>query len=37
MTLWIKYRQHDGELTGDLFAGGLDDFTYVGTGGIISF
>ena len=37
MTLWIKYRQHDGEFSGGPFAGGLDDFTYVGTGGIISF
>jgi hypothetical protein len=37
MTLWIKYRQQDGELTGGPFAGGLDDFTYVSTGGIISF
>jgi hypothetical protein len=37
MTLWIKYRQHNGELTGGPCAGALDDFTYVSTGGIISF
>jgi hypothetical protein len=37
MTLWLKYRQHDGELTGGPFDGGLDAFFYVGTGGIIYF
>ena len=37
MSLWIKYRQHDGELTGGPFDGGLDAFRYVSTGGIIYF
>ena len=37
MTLWLKYRQHDGELTGGPFDGGLDAFSYVSTGGIIYF
>ena len=37
MTLWIKYRQHDGDLNGGPFAGSLDAFTYVSTGGIIYF
>lgn len=37
MTLWIKYRQHDGTLTGGPLEGGLDAFTYVSTGGIIIF
>jgi hypothetical protein len=37
MTLWVKYRQHDGELTGGPLEGGLDAFTYVSTGGIINF
>ena len=37
MSLFIKYRQHDGELTGGPFDGGLDAFRYVSTGGIINF
>ena len=37
MSLWIKYRQHDGELTGGSLDGGLDAFRYVSTGGIIYF
>ena len=37
MTLWLKYRQHDGELTGGAFEGGLDAFRYVSTGAIIYF
>ena len=37
MSLWIKYRQHDGELTGGPLGGGLDAFRYVSTGGIINF
>jgi hypothetical protein len=37
MTLWLKYRQHDGELDGDPFAGALDAFRYVSTGAIINF
>ncbi len=37
MSLWIKYREHDGELAGGPFAGGLDAFRYVSTGGIINF
>lgn len=37
MLLWIKYREHDGELTGGPFDGGLDAFRYVSTGGIINF
>lgn len=37
MTLWVRYRQHDGELTGGAYQGGLDAFTYVSTGGIINF
>jgi hypothetical protein len=37
MTLWIKYRQHDGELSGGPFAGSLDAFSYVSAGGIAYF
>ncbi len=37
MTLWIKYRQHDGDLDGGPFAGDVDAFTYVSSGGIVSF
>ena len=37
MTLWLKYRQHDGELTGGPFAGDLDAFQYVSAGGLIYF
>lgn len=37
MTLWIKYRRHDGELMGGPFGGGLDAFFYVSGGGLISF
>ena len=37
MTLWLKYRQHDGELTGGPFAGNLDAFQYVSAGGLIYF
>ncbi len=37
MTLWLKYRQHDGEITGGPFNGGLDDFQYVSAGGLIYF
>ena len=37
MTLWLKYRQHDGDITGGPFAGDLDDFRYVSTGGLIYF
>ena len=37
MSLWIKYREHDGELTGGPFDGGLDAFRYISTGGIIYF
>ena len=37
MTLWLKYRQHDGEITGGPFSGGLDDFQYVSAGGLIYF
>ncbi len=37
LTLWIKYRQHDGDLDGGPFAGSLDAFRYVSTGGIIYF
>ena len=37
MTLWVKYRQHDGELTGGPFDGGLDAFRYVSAGAIINF
>ena len=37
MSLWLKYRQHDGELHGGPFAGDLDAFRYVSTGAIIYF
>ena len=37
LTLWIKYREHDGEVEGGPFAGDLDSFRYVSTGGIINF
>jgi hypothetical protein len=37
MSLWIKYRQHDGELEGGAFAGELDAFRYISTGAIIAF
>jgi hypothetical protein len=38
LSLWIKYRQHDGELGGGgPFAGGMDAFRYVSTGAIIYF
>ena len=30
----LKYRAHDGEITGDPFSGGLDDFQYVSAGGL---
>jgi hypothetical protein len=36
-TLWLKYRQHDGEITGGPFSGDLDDFQYVSAGGPIYF
>jgi hypothetical protein len=36
-TLWLKYRQHDGALTGGRFDGGLDAFRYVGAGAMINF
>lgn len=37
LTLWIKYRQHDGTLAGGPFDGGLDAFSYVSSGGLLSF
>jgi hypothetical protein len=37
MTLWLKYRQHDGEIIGGAFAGNLDAFRYVSAGGLIYF
>jgi predicted porin len=37
MSLWIKYRQHDGALTGGPFDGDLDAFRYISTGAIIYF
>jgi hypothetical protein len=37
MSLWLKYRQHDGELTGAPFAGELDAFRYISTGALIYF
>jgi hypothetical protein len=37
VSLWIKYREHDGELDGGPFDGRLDALRYVSTGGIISF
>jgi hypothetical protein len=36
-TLWLKYRQHGGELDGGPYAGSLDAFRYVSTGAIIYF
>ena len=37
MSLWIKYRQHDGELTGGPLDGDLDAFRYISTGAILCF
>jgi hypothetical protein len=37
MSVWLKYRQHDGELTGGSLAGELDAFQYISTGAIIYF
>ena len=37
MSMWIKYRQHDGEIEGDDFAGDLDAFRYISTGALIYF
>ncbi len=37
MSLWIKYRQHDGELEGGPYAGDLDAFRYISTGAILYF
>jgi hypothetical protein len=36
-TLWLRYRQHDGDLDGGPFAGSLDAFRYVSTGAIVYF
>jgi hypothetical protein len=36
-TLWLKYRQHEGELTGGRFGGVLDAFRYVSAGAMINF
>ena len=32
MSVWLKYRQHGGELTGGPFAGDLDAFRYISAG-----
>ena len=37
MSLWIKYRQHDGELTGGPLDSDLDAFRYISTGAILCF
>jgi hypothetical protein len=37
MSLWLKYRQHDGELEGGAFSGELDAFRYISTGALIYF
>jgi hypothetical protein len=37
MTLWLKYREHDGQILGGTFAGDLDAFRYVSAGGLIYF
>lgn len=37
LTLWIKFREHEGEVAGGALAGDLDSFRYVTTGGIINF
>jgi len=37
ITLWLKYRQHDGEVTGGPFSGGVDTFRYISAGGLIYF
>ena len=37
MTVWLKYRQHDGELRGGPLAGDLDAFRYISAGGLIYF
>jgi hypothetical protein len=37
MSVWLKYRQHGGELTGGPFAGDLDAFRYISAGGLIYF
>ena len=36
MSLWVKYRQHQADLTGGGF-GDIDDFRYVTTGALINF
>lgn len=36
MSLWIKYREHQAEITG-IAPGGIDDFRYVSTGAMINF
>ncbi len=37
MSVWLKYRQHGGELTGGPFAGDLDAFRYISAGRLIYF
>ena len=36
MSLWLKYREHEAEITG-IAPGGIDDFRYVSTGALINF
>ena len=36
MSLWVKYRQHQADITG-AGLGDIDDFRYVSTGALINF
>jgi hypothetical protein len=36
MSIWLKYREHEAEITG-IAPGGIDDFRYVSTGAMINF
>lgn len=36
MSIWLKYREHEAEITG-IAPGGIDDFRYVSTGALINF
>ena len=36
MSIWVKYREHEAEITG-IAPGGIDDFRYISTGALINF
>jgi predicted porin len=36
MSLWLKFREHEADITG-IAPGGIDDFRYVSTGALINF